>query len=77
MMGWMAPLRHLGCQNAGWAKTTGEQGAHRVGLLPKAGHMTASDLYFARHIISCQAGGRGRYRDHCQWDFLIDLSCFE
>jgi hypothetical protein len=52
----MAPLRHLGCQNAGWAKTTGEQGAHRVGLLPKAGHMTASDLYFARHIISCQAG---------------------
>jgi hypothetical protein len=22
-------------------------------------------------------GGRGRYRDHCQWDFLIGLSCFE
>ena len=20
---------------------------------------------------------RGRYRDHCQWEFLIDLSCFE
>jgi hypothetical protein len=20
---------------------------------------------------------RGRYRDRCQWDFLIDLSCFE
>jgi hypothetical protein len=19
----------------------------------------------------------GRYRDHCQWDFLIGLSCFE
>jgi len=19
----------------------------------------------------------GRYRDRCQWDFLIDLSCFE
>jgi hypothetical protein len=28
----------------------------RVGLHPKAGHMTASDLYAARKIISCQAG---------------------
>ena len=28
----------------------------RVGLHPKAGHMTASDLYAAREIISCQAG---------------------
>ena len=28
----------------------------RVGLHPKAGHMTASDLYAARQIISCQAG---------------------
>ena len=27
-----------------------------VGLHPKAGHMTASDLYAARQIISCQAG---------------------
>ena len=26
-MGWMAPLRHLGCQNAGWTETIGEQGA--------------------------------------------------
>jgi hypothetical protein len=24
-----------------------------------------------------QKTGRGRYRDHCQWDFLIGLSCFE
>ena len=28
----------------------------RVGLHPKAGHMTASDLNAARKIISCQAG---------------------
>jgi hypothetical protein len=28
----------------------------RFGLHPKAGHMTASDLYAAREIISCQAG---------------------
>jgi hypothetical protein len=28
----------------------------RFGLHPKAGHMTASDLYAARQIISCQAG---------------------
>ena len=28
----------------------------RVGLHPKAGHMTASDLRAARQIISCQAG---------------------
>jgi hypothetical protein len=28
----------------------------RVGLHPKAEHMTASDLYAARQIISCQAG---------------------
>ena len=28
----------------------------RVGLHQKAGHMTASDLYAARQIISCQAG---------------------
>lgn len=35
----------------------------RVGLHPKAGHMTASDLYAAREIISCQAGGRGRDGD--------------
>jgi putative ABC transport system substrate-binding protein len=28
----------------------------RVGLHPRAGHMTASDLYAAREIISCQAG---------------------
>ena len=27
-----------------------------VGLHPKAGHMTASGLYAARQIISCQAG---------------------
>jgi hypothetical protein len=28
----------------------------RFGLHPKAGHMTASDLYAAREIISCQEG---------------------
>ena len=28
----------------------------RFGLHQKAGHMTASDLYAAREIISCQAG---------------------
>ena len=28
----------------------------RFGLHQKAGHMTASDLYAARQIISCQAG---------------------
>jgi len=28
----------------------------RFRLHPKAGHMTASDLYAARQIISCQAG---------------------
>ena len=27
LLGWMAPLRHLGCQNAGWTETIGEQGA--------------------------------------------------
>ena len=28
----------------------------RVGCIQQAGHMTASDLYAARQIISCQAG---------------------
>jgi hypothetical protein len=34
----------------------GVANVRRVGLHPKAGHMTASDLYAAREIISCQAG---------------------
>ena len=42
-MGWMAPLRHLGLS------LDGEPSC-------EAGHMTASDLCAARHMISCQAG---------------------
>jgi hypothetical protein len=30
--------------------------SRRVGLHPKAGHMTASDRNVARQIISCQPG---------------------
>jgi hypothetical protein len=38
-MGWMAPLRHLGCQNAGWSETTGEQGAiHHALALPEGAY---------------------------------------
>jgi hypothetical protein len=36
--------------------TPSMQRATRFGLHQKAGHMTASDLYAARQIISCQAG---------------------
>ena len=37
--------------------------SRRVGLHPRAGHMTASDLDAARQVMSCQAGGRGRDGD--------------
>jgi hypothetical protein len=38
-----------------------------------SGHAAAppSSVMNSRRLSS------GRYRDHCQWDFLIDPSCFE
>jgi hypothetical protein len=54
VIGGLTPLRHLGAKMLVGQKRPGEQGAIGFGLLPKAG--TASDLYAAREIISCQAG---------------------
>jgi hypothetical protein len=28
-------------------------------------------------LVGQNPGCSGRYRDHCQWDFFIGLSCFE
>jgi hypothetical protein len=64
MMGWMAPFRHLGAKVlVGREPPANSKPSMNeittVGLdlaKQRAGHMTASDLYAARQIISCQAG---------------------
>ena len=61
MMGWMAPLRHLGAKVLVGREpprfADSITASSRFGLHQKAGHMTASDLCAARQIIYCQAGG--------------------
>ena len=38
-----------------------------------SGHAAAAPPSSVMNSRRCS----GRYRDHCQWDFLIDLICFE
>jgi hypothetical protein len=39
-----------------------------------SGHATAAP---PSSVMNWRRLRSGRYRDHCQWEFLIDLSCFE